>query len=386
MSYIISYKKQWRCVLNKVAIITWCNVNVNYGQVLQAYAMQRIVKKYKLNPITIKYRKPDDNEPINYMKNPLINQFYEWYHGMSSVGSELWKTKSKFNRFARKYINMTVPCYSREEVEKELDSQGCSVLMCGSDQIWNPVAFDPVLYLDIGEKNCKRIAYAPSIGEDELSSSNRHIFEKMVSLIEKIDYISVREKSGELILKQLTEKQVTTVLDPTLLINSKGWDRIASGPKSEERYIFCYICGDIRQHRPKLQKLKEKYKASKIIYLRTSDNLINPIEKFCENIGIEEFLSLIKHAQAIFTDSFHGVAFAINYNKEFYTCKRFNVSAYNRSSRIINILEILNLEDRYIEDEDQIILDDYISYKEVNIALKKERANSFKFLDKALKQ
>lgn len=387
MLYMILYKKfrPGRCILNKVAIITFCNVGINYGQVLQAYAIQKIVKKYGQYPIIIKYRKSNNNEPIKYLKIPVMKQLYEWYYGMSKAGSESWKIKLKFNRFVGKHINMTIPCYSKEDVEKELENQKCSILFCGSDQIWNPVAFDPVFYLDIGEKQNKRIAYAPSIAEDELNSSNRHIFDKMIPLIEKINYVSVREKSGEHILKQLTDKAVTTVLDPTLLINKKGWDKIASASYSKEKYIFCYVLGDIRQHREMLGKLKQKYKTSKIIYLRTKNDIKSSIEEFCDDIGPEEFISLIKYAQAIYTDSFHGVAFAINYNREFYTCKRFTISAYNKSSRIHNILELLQLENRYIEYDSQIILDDYIPYNEVNNLLQKERAKAFRFLNQAFK-
>lgn len=369
-----------------MAIITWCNKNINYGQVLQAYAMQRIVKKYGFDPIIINYRKLEEREDSLLSKNKYIRGLYEWYRGLEKAGTDYIRTKLKFNKFVHDYVNLSYPCYTKSEIEELVRLQNCRFLVCGSDQIWNPACFDPVYYLDFcnNDKDICRIAYAPSVAEDNINTRNQHIFIKMTKLINQIDYVSVREEDSAKILRKLTDKTVVSLLDPTFLISKKGWDKIAKKNMCKERYIFCYILGDLKQHRNNIRKLSNKYNTEKVIYLNTHNNGNYTNEDFLNNIGPREFVTLIKYSEAIYTDSFHGIALSINLNKEFYACKRYNVSAYNKKSRITNILGIFGLENRYI-DIKGCINDDRLDYIPVNKILKSERKKSFTFLDKAFK-
>ena len=371
--------------MKKAAIITWCNEGINYGQVLQAYAMQRIARKYNLDSVTIRYRKPKSEEHMTGLKFPVFKKCYEWYLGLEKAGAQSRKVKLKFNRFVRKNIVLSAPCYSKEDVEQEVNKNKCNILICGSDQIWNPVAFDPIYYLDFCGREMLRIAYAPSIAEDELNSGNRHIFEKMRTLIDRLDFVSVREEAGANILRQIMDKPVTAVLDPTFLLSRKGWDHIAAKPLYHGDYIFCYVLGDIKLHRENLRRISEKYRTSKVIYLRTTNSMLSSREEFRDDIGPEEFVSLIKNAKAVYTDSFHGVALSINYGREFYTCRRYDTNAYNKNSRISNILDIFDLQSRYIEKSEQMIDNDRIDYEVVNQILRRERMRAFQFLGNAFR-
>lgn len=372
--------------MEKIAILTWCNEGINYGQVLQAYAMQRIVKKMGYEPLTIRYRKPSYEENVKFMRSPIIKKGYETYRGFKKAGIESWKVKMKFNKFVYRYIKQSIPCYTKEEVEDEINKNNCSILLCGSDQIWNPIAFDPVYYLDFGSEDMFRIAYSPSIAEDNLTSQNRHIFEKMIDLINRIDYVSVREESGVQILNQLTKKEIYHLLDPTFLISRRGWEHITSKRLIKGDYIFCYVIGDIKQHRDNLVYISRKYNTSNIVYLSLENNIASKFETFLSNVGPEDFLSLIKYAKAIYTDSFHGVAISINFNKEFYACKRFEISDYNKHSRINNILNVFSLQEHYIEETFQIKKCNPIDYNEINNIIGKERKKAFHFLKKALSE
>ena len=96
-------------------------------------------------------------------------------------------------------------------------------------------------------------------------------------------------------------------------------------------------------------------------------------------------MSLIKNAKAVYTDSFHGVALSINYGREFYTCRRYDTNAYNKNSRISNILDIFDLQSRYIEKSEQMIDNDRIDYEVVNQILRRERMRAFQFLGNAFR-
>lgn len=370
-----------------MAIITWCNQNINYGQVLQAYAMQRIVKKYGFDPIIISYRKLEEDEKSLLLKSKQYRKIYEWYLGIKKADSRYRGTKLKFNNFVKKFVNLSYPCYTTLEIEELIQLYNCKFLVCGSDQIWNPVCFDPIYYLDFcnADKDICRIAYAPSIAEDDINPRNLHIFKNMTKLINKIDYVSVREEVSARIIRTLTDKTIMSLLDPTFLIGKKGWDRIASRNIYKENYIFCYILGDLKQHKNNIKRISDKYNTKKVVYLNTNTNETFDNKEFLKNIGPEEFLSLIKYAKAIYTDSFHGVALSINLNKEFYACRIFNNNALSKETRIKNILDIFELNTRYI-GVDSRICDDRIDYMTVNNILKKERKKAFEFLNNAFQK
>lgn len=368
--------------MDKVAILTFCNRNINYGQVLQAYAVQRIVKKYGFEPIIINYRKLHENENSFLLKNKQTRKLYEWYKGILQEDTGFFGTKLKFNSFVKKNIKLSYPCYTKSEIEDFILKNKIKFLLCGSDQIWNPAGFDPIYYLDFcnNEKDICRVAYAPSIAEDNINSRNIHIFQRMTALINKIDYVSVREEDSAKIIRTLTDKEVISLLDPTFLISKKGWDKIAAKRLCDESYIFCYIIGDVKQHKNNIEKIMQKYNTTKVVYLNAHETNLN--DMFLKNIGPGEFISLIKYAKAVYTDSFHGVALSINLNKEFYTCKRFNMSAYNKESRIRNIINIFNLNNRYVDINGNID-GELINYEAVNRTLNKERRKAFNFLDRA---
>ncbi len=376
--------------MKTVAIVTWCNNNINYGQVLQAYSMQTVLNKLGYKPVIIKYRKfVQELDPtwLNFA-TPQIRKMYEWAFEMKKAGLPLWRTKIKFIDFENKYIKQTRQCYCKKEVEDEINRIKCKILLCGSDQIWNPGVFDPIYYLDFGDDNLLRIAYAPSIAEDEVNNRNYHIFSKMKRLIERIDAVSVREESGSKIVRELSKRQVETVLDPTFLLSPKDWDIIACSDYKKEEYILCYLLGDVRQHSKFLEAIMKKYNMTKIICIITEKKKISSDSKITikQDVGPDKFIGLLKNAKVIYTDSFHGVAFAINYNKNFFVCRRFglNNDCCNKETRINNILEIFKLQNRFVENVEQINACNRINYCEVNQILRKERNKAYFYLKHAL--
>lgn len=337
--------------MRKAAIITWCNNHgpANYGQVLQCYAMIRIVAGYGYQPILVRYRKKDalDDKMPSYLKG-LPASLYETIYEHKIEKDCFQVRKWKFQAFLYQKMPHTKPCYSLQEVEKA--TKDCDLLICGSDQIWNTVAYDPVYFLDFGTDKQKRIAFAPSLGIDHADIGQTEIFKKVAGHLKRFDKISVREMSSIEILNKYTDKKIHHILDPTLHLSAEEWDKIISKKYKFSSYIFCYFLGDISQYKRIIRELKEKFHLKNIVILATNFSP-SGIEDFGEvlyNAGPKDFISLIKYADVVCTDSFHGVAFSIIYNKEFYVVNRRQEKEYSSFSRIRDLLECKGMEERFI--------------------------------------
>lgn len=339
--------------LPKAALLTWCYNNgpVNYGQILQCYAMQVIIQRLGYDVKVLKYRKRDPDESLWWKNKPefLIGLYELWYR-LSKVEHKIDVRILKFVGFIKKNIYMSKQCYTKEQVEKEC--QDCDVLFCGSDQIWNPVQFDDIYALNFGISSKKRIAYAPSgvFYEDEWT---KPVYESLGKCIERFDLVTVREKESVDILRKYTKKNIIDVIDPTLLLSRKDWDQVASKRISDKPYIFCYFLGRIRPYKLLLKKILKKYRACKIYFTTPGgyeeENEKNVSGYFCsiKNAGPAEFIALIRDAKAVCTDSFHGLALSIIYQKQFYIFERNmpDKNLWASSSRQRNLLEKFGIEE-----------------------------------------
>jgi len=374
----------------KAAIITWCYDNgcSNYGQILQCYAMQCICNKLDLDPIVVKYRDRTETEVI---KNRFFVAYFNYIYEKRFIIKEVEKIYNKriglFFLFIKQYIHQSNPCYSKKDIE--LETKDCDILICGSDQIWNPLWFTPVYALNFGSDQQKRIAYAPSgIAEEDVFSQKK--YHELAGYLERFDAISVREKIGADILKKYTNKDVIDVLDPTFLVSPEEWDGVAAVELVKEPYIFCYSLGSIRPYKLILKRLMKRYGVSKVVYIPSNiveSGIVNQgdFEKF-EDVGPAEFLSLIKYAQAICSDSFHGMALSINYKKQFCILERAQrgSSSIANEARKYNILEKLHLENRKISCIKDIEELEDIDYTQIDKYLEENRDMSWKFLKSVL--
>ena len=198
---------------HNVAVFTFCNNNgpVNYGQILQSYAVHVILEELGCESKVVLYQK-------------------------LKVMELMTKRVKRFHDFVHEYIPTTKPCLTNEELEEEISD--CDVLLSGSDQVWFPYTVDNVWTLGIGKKEAMRISLAASgiFYDDEFT--NEKIKENKYNF-DKFDYISVREGSAIPILSKYTDKDVHLCPDPTLFVGRELWDSIARSEPTEE-YIFCY--------------------------------------------------------------------------------------------------------------------------------------------------
>lgn len=376
--------------MKKAAIVTWCDNNgvTNYGQILQCYAMQKVIEKIGLKTLVVNYREKTEWELWQgHFSNGTLNQCYEFINKVYKIERKLDKRILRFRKFIRKNIRLSAPCYTREDVEK--CTENCDILLCGSDQIWNPLWTNPILALDFGKEKQKRIAYAPSGVALEDAYSIRK-YQELAGYIERFDAIALRERKGAEILKKYSGKEITDVLDPTFLLGKDEWEQVMAPRIIDEPYIFCYTLGNLRPYKHLLKALMKRYGAKKVIYIPSNlvETAYQNTARFTayKDAGPAEFLSLIRYAEMVCTDSFHGIALSVNMEKQFCMFARSQQGneAIASEDRINNILEKVHMNSRKIGCiKDMERLED-IDYKVVKQYLRDEIERSWEFLRSAV--
>lgn len=367
--------------MKKIGLMTWYTYD-NFGSLLQAYALEEIVIKMGYNIELINYM-PKANYMLssNYISRffKKINKSMESY---KMLEVERVDSSIKFSEFREKYLRIGAPAWTSNELytlNRKYDA-----FICGSDQIWAPTVFDENYFLNFVSDNNKKISYAPSIGLPNIR--NKIIKERMKKLIACIPNLSVREQQGSELIFQLCGKKAEVVLDPTLLLNMQDWDSILP-KRDKEKYMLCYFLGENKQYIEIAKKLADKYQRELLI-IPTNIQDFQYKEVITKPIGPIEFLNLVKNADCIFTDSFHGTAFSLNLNIPFLTFKRFKDNKLSQNSRIYNILDITNMKQRLYQNNysfwEKNLLN--VDFEECNKQLEKNRIISKKFLENSLRK
>ena len=333
----------------KVGILTFHDAH-NYGAVLQAYALKKYIKKLGFDTKIINYHHFTIPEGFPRERENETNYSY----------ADHIKRWDKFNQFIKELIDNEEKVYTTEE---ELEKLDIDFWICGSDQIWNTDITGGInrgFFLDFKTKG-KKISYAVSMGIPELPKEQEEQFKNCIN---GIDNISVREETLKKYAEKFTNKPITQVVDPTLLLEENEYQELIEESKLNN-YLLIYALGPDDRLTQIAKKVAEKENL-KIIE-------INDFKKenyFCEQIsdaGPKDFLTLIKNAKAIVTNSFHGTLFSILFEKEFYTITR-----NNRNSRMESLLDIVNMRDRLIQNVDEIEKVKEQDYKKAYISLQKE--------------
>lgn len=357
----------------KIGILTF-HWSENFGAVLQAYATREFLRSHNY-----------DAQIVNYLKR---SQFRRHLRFPMSVARELyanardlvWSFRhgffsqiSAFKEFRKSEMGINSACIKEPKMIKGYDA-----LITGSDQIWNAyiTASDSAYFLDFVDSSTKRISYAASIGEDKLDDYTDSYIRHNINFI---DEISVREKSAAEIVSQMTDKPISVVIDPVFLPSMDSWRRIAGGRIIQEPYALVYaIHGsllpyDIVTHYAGTTGLK----AYSIQYNGQLIQRENLDTKFAFKIGPKEFINLFLYADFVVTDSFHGTAFSLRFNKKFVA-----VPPKIRQSRIKDLLSEMQLFDRLCSDKNDYlnVCEQPIDYSTVNTIIERERASGSAFL------
>lgn len=356
------YGREWRY---DVGLVGWW-FSANYGSVLTYYALGKILLDMDLLPILIGVPKKDGTP---------------------------WETITERNvEFMKKYFYVSKP---RKYENLQEVNKFCDAFMLGSDQLWvSPYnkLVGYTFYLDFADEKKKKIAYATSLGYSEYDGSERD--KKIVQmLLSRFDGISVREKSGVDICESQFRVEAKRELDPVFLCDVRHYNDLAEKSKIniDDKYILCYILDPTEEKREAIRILERKYQIKTKIVLDMKSYEVASKKWEGEDIipvnevGVEEFVYLIKNCSYLMTDSHHGACFAIIYNKDFVAIS----NPRRGKTRFDSLFELLDMKEYLLEEGslcDRIETVNNVDYNRVNNILKNEKEASMNWLKNVIEK
>ena len=372
-----------------IAIINRTNLK-NYGSVLQVYALCEAVRKLGHESEVVwqsgNMSKNFDVRPNKVLKTlikmllypRLVRSMLKTARGVSGVVIDEEKVR-RFDAFVE--ANFQRSFYSSREIKGVAKSDKYQKFICGSDQVWSSTTLypDPMMYLRFAPRS-KRIAYAPSLGRNYIPEYNKRTIRRYIN---DIPFVSIREDEGKRLVHELTGRDVPVVADPTLLLRSEEWDKLKIDIEAPSKYVLCYFLDDTSDEVKKVISEYAKEMAADIVMLGHIESLDYPANRVLHPmIGPGEFLTLVDKAEMVITDSYHGMLFAINYHKKFWSVER-SYGEFDQSSRQISVLSRLGLMDRYVKGEFHID-DEAIDYGSVQKKIDEFVSFSMDYLQKAI--
>lgn len=330
----------------KIGILTR-RFGYNMGSSLQSFAIAELIRGLGHEVEVINY--DESSAHWKWKIRPVVENFE--YHLRQLLPKEKFEYLEHrhnqiacFENFEKSFLPLSKECVSSSK-QLEYISDRYDKIVVGSDQIWSPFLFDSNYFGGFLHENCrdKIIPYAPSLG----TSNIEYITERQKTLLKSLTHLSCREYEGAEIIKEITDRDVTVVLDPTLMLSSQTWYDLANSCKVEgipHRYCLTYFLGnstnnDVIHHKSKEIGLEV---VNVSMFNRPNDTIANFDVK---NIGPAEFLSLFLNAEHVFTDSFHATVFSWIFNRDFTVFERFkSTDTINQNSRIHTLLKILGKE------------------------------------------
>jgi len=385
--------------VKKVAIasVHWKH---NHGSMLQSLALQKALFNMEIDNeiINMNGLHPEirKNQMPFYMRQMFNSSFIQ--AKMAKIKFELLykkrvqdldSRKQHFNDFESHYV-LSQAYKSMREVNQAC--QNYSHVIVGSDQLWLPINIAGDYYtLNFVPDNIPKISYATSFGVADVPKRD---YEKYQQFLKRIQHLSVREESGQALIKKLTGQEAKVTCDPTLLFDENGWETLITRKEvitdAPEKYILCYFLGGNKAHRNFVKTLKQQTGLPIVAMIHMEE--YHPIDNhFADyaitNAGPCEFINLIRNADYICTDSFHGTIFSLIHHKKFWVFKRHNdSSAMSTNTRIDSLLGRLNLQNRYLTGSENVekVLHQEIDYGMINTYLSSHREKSMQFLKSTL--
>lgn len=350
----------------KVGVITLYYRSFNCGGLLQAYALIKVLQELGADAEQISYDRIWDSRQNRYkraMAMPLKKIFRKCVQKAGhKIKKQFLRRKNKdleedFRKriraaedFAEK-IPHSKRVYNRENIGRCVKDY--DLFIAGSDQIWNPDLLQPAFLLDFVPEGKKKIAYGASISQFTLKKDDQDILRRGLA---SFDGVSVREKQALQLLCSLTAHTVEWVLDPTLLLPRKHWETFCQKPVINGSYILCYFLGADKRLRSLAKQVSEHFELP-VITMPFLQNRYSRCDVGFGDIrlydaGPEEFLSLIRYADYVLTDSFHGAVFAEVFDIRYAVFDRRGESGM--SSRIESLVQLLDSEQRFIRNPGKI--------------------------------
>lgn len=372
----------------KVGIVTYYSF-YNYGSSWQAFALVNMINELGYDARLIDFANYNYKWNIKLRRKVLFYRLIAMISHPSTIKKTLYtktignkvvklrddEIQSKFEEFSNKSLPLS---------DDDFTTKGSDYIafVCGSDQVWQlePPGLHYIFFLRFCEAK-KRIAYAASFGTTKIPNYNKAYLKKY---LEEFSDISVREDVGVNIVSNVTDKiKAQQVLDPVLLKPTEWWEALVEPITVPEKYIVCYFLGKPGRYE-RIVREKAAIESAITIWIatgfensRSDDLVLKPTPK--------QFLWLIKNAIHVFTDSLHGVEFALTYKKHFSICKRKYLIGPEQQSRLDSLVRLLDLKEMLFDERDLFISSwPYLDYSRIDQILIRERIKSKDFLKKSL--
>ena len=367
--------------------------NNNYGSMLQSFATQKMLDGYGINYELLSYKKK--YTPLFALKSlPRFLNGVIWQDKLNErrkkkflnkhpeLKKEVSERTNAFNQFREIFFSAPIKTYyGYDELQEQ--SKKYSAFIAGSDQLWSPSGLPTNFYnLMFTYDDATRISYASSFGVKKIPWYQRR---RTKNYLNRIQHISCREESGSEIVKELTGRDVPTVADPTILFNGDEWKELLPSERVQEgKYIFSYILGTDKKYRDEVLKLSKETELPIVSVHQYVDADLDFGDVSVTDAGPAEFVDLIRNAEYVCTDSFHGSVFSILCHRKLVIFNRYSDnSSSSKNTRIDNLCGKLGLSDRRFSGD---IIEDAngeIDFTSIDNKLETMRQESRDYLEKA---
>lgn len=369
----------------KIALIS--AYNYNYGTVLQAISLAKIVSKYNDNIEIISYKKKISLMQIKRITNfNLVSLKMKILYRRIRIKNKNWglKKNRRFKDFLEENIRFSEEIVGYEQLKERIKDY--DVVLLGSDQLWNPINIGTHYFtLEFVPDSTPKHTYATSFGVTSLEKKD---IITMKRSLKRINSISVREEQGARLINSICpELDVRVDLDPTMLLSMDEWNQIIPSKRlTDDKYVFAYFVGSQVEYRKIVEWFAHEY-GYKIILLPHIDEYVKYDSKF-ENetsmsTGPKEFINLIRYADYVFTDSFHGCVFSVLFHKCFFPFARFRQDdKESMNSRLENLFNMIKLNNHMCFDKQDVLRlkNKDINYDDIDKILATEREHSISYL------
>lgn len=352
----------------------------NYGSALQSWALHQAIKKIskgRWEPVLVDYC-PDilsDKDPLNPMKHMWDTD--EESRKMCELSLPAIRVNyEKFDQFYHEEFIRTSQKYTSSNFNDVVKKENIDGFVCGSDTIFciDEFGFDDGYYANYDcMKNGYSVSYAASFGDSHFDKDS---YKMLNDRLQNFKALALREAAMLPYVQEHTTVPVRKVVDPTLLLTTEEYNKILAPKQEVEKYILLYA----RRYNPKMEAFADKIakeKGWKVIEISLRATNSNKHRMFYE-AGVEEFLSLVKHAEYVITNSFHGMIFSVQYKRPFYVFSREQCDG-----KIAELLEMFGLSDRLLVSGEEPIAKE-INYDNVHDRIEKARKESLCFLEEEL--
>lgn len=376
----------------KTAILTLTPIHTNYGNILQAYALQTVLQRLGHEPYVLEkvpgFTLPLYRYPLAYAKRLVLKYLLGKKQTVLFLEQKLRREYKVIGQFTHPFVQKYIHTYHGPWTAEAMTAVGFQAFVVGSDQVWRPIYFDrhhiEQAYLSFTKGlSVKRLSYAASFGTDDWEYTPRQT-EQCKALLQQFDGVSVRERGAVALCREHFGREALHVLDPTMLLNAADYRQlIAQSPETLQPIegLMTYILDSDFEKEAVAQRIAEQNGWSVFRSNSRYEDLTAPLAERIQP-PVEQWLQGFAQAQMILTDSFHACVFSILFHRPFVVIG----NAARGLSRFHSLLSLFGLESRLVTSaaEAERVAAQPICWETVDSRLEEERIKSMAFLKQHL--